>query len=208
MDRVRAALRKMLGPNAGIGVTDPSLPSDLWPEEAKAMLRAIPKRRTEFAAGRQAARSALAELGFPPMAIPQDADRAPVWPNDISGSISHCTQCCIAAVAHSSHSPALGVDVEPADPLDIELIPIVCTPTEQAWLKHEPNPGLAAKMIFSAKEAVYKAQYSLTGKVIGFDAVSLQFDGDSFAIAPNPALPNLRGTILIQEGLILSVAHV
>jgi len=207
MDHVRVALRNMLGPDAGIGVTDPTVPSDLWPEEAKAMSRAIPKRRTEFSAGRQAARIAMAELELPPVAIPQGTDRAPIWPKGISGSISHCAQCCIAVVAQTSHYSTLGVDVETTDPLDNDLIPVVCTPAEQVWLQDAPDFGLAAKMIFSAKEAVYKAQYPLTGKVIGFDAVSLIFDCDRFSVAANPTHPKLEGTILIQEGLILSVAH-
>ncbi|MFA8441782.1 4'-phosphopantetheinyl transferase [Yoonia sp.] len=208
MDSIRAALRKMLGPNAGIGVTDPAVPSDLWPEETSAMSRAIPKRRTEFAAGRKAARIAMAELDLPPIAIPQGADRAPIWPKGISGSISHCAQCCIAVVAQTAHYPTIGIDVEAADPLDNDLIPVVCTPAEQVWLRDAPDFGLAAKMIFSAKEAVYKAQYPLTGKIIGFDAVSLIIDEDRFSVAANPTLPTLKGTILIQEGLILSVAHV
>ncbi len=208
MDGVRAALRKMLGPDAGIGVTDPAAASDLWPEEAAAVAAAIPRRRTEFAAGRRAARSALAELGLAPVAIPQGADRAPVWPENIAGSISHCAQCCVAVAAHCTNRRTIGVDVEPAKALDAGLEEIVCTPPEQAWVATQSDPGLAAKMIFSAKEAVYKAQYPLTGKVIGFDAVTLRMTGDSFEVTHDTALPIIKGTVLIHQGLILTVAHV
>ena len=206
MDEVRVALRGMLGPNAGIGVTDPTVASNLWPQEADAIADAIPKRQTEFAAGRRAARAALAELGLAPIAIQQGTDRAPVWPPGIAGSISHCAQCCIAVVARTTDYQTLGVDVEPATGLDPDLVPIVCTPTEQTWVATQPNPGLAAKLIFSAKEAIYKAQHPLTGKIIDFDAVTLRVTDQTFSTTPTPTLPAMKGAILIQEGLILTVA--
>jgi 4'-phosphopantetheinyl transferase EntD len=192
----------------GIGVTDPIAAGELWPEEADAIAHAIPKRRTEFAAGRSAARTALAELGREPCAIPQGPDRAPLWPAGLTGSIAHCDNCCIAAVADGAHLRSLGIDIEPATQLASDLTAIICTKQELDWLDRHPDAGLAAKMIFSAKEAVYKAQYPLTRQIIGFDAVSLTIDNGRFTIAGNPALPNMKGAILIQDGLILSVAYV
>ncbi|KQI73356.1 hypothetical protein AN191_00130 [Loktanella sp. 5RATIMAR09] len=206
MEGVRAALRQMLGPHAGIGVTDPARDAVLWDEEAAAVARAIPKRRTEFAAGRCAARAAMEEIGLLPRAIPQGRDRAPIWPSEMSGSIAHCDSCCVSIVALQENYAALGVDVEPATPLAPDLVAIVCTPAERAWLADEPDPGLAAKMIFSAKEAVYKAQYPLTGKVIDFHAVTLDMTDCAFHVVGHPTLAKLKGAILIADGLILSVA--
>lgn len=208
MQGVRAALRQMLGPHAGIGVTDPAQDAVLWDEEAAAVARAVPKRRTEFAAGRSAARAAMAEIGFAPAAIPQGRDRAPIWPVGLSGSIAHCDTCCVSVVALQEHYAVLGVDVEPATPLAPDLVAVICTPAERAWLAGESDPGLASKMIFSAKEAVYKAQYPLTGKVIGFDAVTLDMTDDTFHVVGDPTLANLKGAILIEGGLILSLAYV
>ena len=207
MEYVHAALREMLGPGAGIGVTDPTIGGELWPEEALAVSRAVPKRQIEFAAGRRAARAALEGLGHPPAAVPQGADRAPVWPVGITGSISHCAGCCVAVAARDVDYRTLGVDVEPAIPLDTDLIPIICTSAEKAWVATQANPGIAAKLIFSAKEAVYKAQYSLTGKVIGFKALTVNVSGNRFVVAAQSTLADIRGAILIREGLILSVAH-
>ncbi len=207
MDNLRDALRDMLGPKAGIGVTDPAVTSTLWPEEAAAVSRAIPKRETEFAAGRHAAREALAQLGLEPMAIPQGADRAPVWPEGITGSISHCAHCCIAVAAHKADYQSLGVDVEPATPLDADLIDVICTPSEQAWLADQPNSGLAAKLIFSAKEAFYKAQYPLTGEVIGFDAVTVAITDSRFEATTTLALPSMKGAIRVHDDLIVTVAY-
>jgi 4'-phosphopantetheinyl transferase EntD len=106
------------------------------------------------------------------------------------------------------HHQTLGVDIEPATPLDPDLVAVICTPAERAWLAGETDPGLAAKMIFSAKEAVYKAQYPLTGKVIGFDAVTLEMIEGAYRVVGNPTLANMKGAILIEDGLILSVAYV
>jgi 4'-phosphopantetheinyl transferase EntD len=208
MEQVRAALRKMLGPQAGISVTDPAQMAALWDEEARAIARAIPKRRAEFAAGRSAARAAMADIGLAPVAIPQGHDRAPIWPEGLSGSIAHCETCCIAAIAVKEHYKTLGVDIEPATPLAPDLVEVICTAQERAWLADEPNPGLAAKVIFSAKEAIYKAQYPLTGRVIGFDAVTLEMTAGGFRVVGDPAFVNMKGAILIEEGLILSVAYV
>ena len=208
MEGIRAALHEMLGPDAGIGVTDPKTAGELWPEEAAAITRAIPKRRVEFAAGRSAARAAMAELGLSPCAIPQSSDRAPLWPEGMSGSIAHCDDYCIAAVAQVTHYKALGIDIEPATPLAPELIDIICTKPERDWLTSQPDPALAAKMIFSAKEAVYKAQYPLTRQIIGFDAVTLAISNGAFTVAANPTFANMKGAILTHDGLILSVAYV
>lgn len=170
------ALRGLLGPGIGVGVTDPGGPTaPLWPEEAPAMARAVPKRWLEFAAGRHAVRVAMAELGLPLTAIPMGNDRAPVWPKDLVGSIAHCDTACIAVVAHQGHTRAIGVDIEPATPLAADLWETVCTLTERTWLDRQPatDRGILAKLIFSAKESVYKAIYPLTGQVIGFEEVEI-----------------------------------
>lgn len=209
MEGIRHALRQMLGPKVGIGVTDPrGAPDGLWPQEAAAIARAVPKRRAEFAAGRRAARDAMMALTVPAAAIAQGSDRAPIWPQGLCGSIAHCDTCCIAVVARIPDYSALGIDIEPATPLPSELIDIICTKPEQNWLITQSIPGLAAKMIFSAKEAVYKAQYPLTGAVIGFDAVTVGMTNSGFTTVASATLPALKGAILIQDGLILSTAYV
>lgn len=208
MNGISAVLRQMLGPDVGIGVSDPAAPTGmLWAQESAAMTRATPKRRAEFAAGRDAARAAMAELGIPPVAIAQGADRAPIWPTGLSGSISHCQQWCIASVANHADYATLGIDIEPATPLDIDLVEIICTATEREWLAAQTDPGLAAKMIFSAKEAVYKAQYPLTGKVIGFDAVTLEITNGRFITTAAPKMPRMHGAVTIQGGFFVSVAY-
>lgn len=201
---IKAALRDMLGPFVGVGVTDPQASADdVSPDLAVAVARAIPKRRAEFAAGRRAVRVAMADLGLPPTDVAQGADRAPVWPDGLTGSIAHCDTACIAAVS-ATHT-SLGIDIEPATPLDGDLWDIICTAPEQAWITTQANAGLAAKMVFSAKEAVFKAQYPITGRMIGFEAVTLNLSdaGDFRVIADD--LPTLAGHIHINQNMILSV---
>ena len=149
-----------------------------WPGEAPAMARATPARQAEFAAGRAAARAAMRAVGMVPYAIPMGSDRAPVWPAGVVGSISHSNGLCIAVAARARALSGLGIDIEPLDPLPEELWPDVLTPADRDWLMTQDADlrGGYARMIFSAKEATYKAQYNLTGELIGFDAVEIEID--------------------------------
>ncbi len=174
MSSIRNVLWTSLGPGIGVGVTDPTAPDgDLLPEERPATARMVDKRRLEFTAGRIAARAAMAELGLPAAPILMAPDRAPVWPAGLVGSIAHTATACIAAVAPVSAARSIGLDIEDATPLAPDLWDIVLTQTEQNWVQTQPDPGMAAKQIFSAKEAVYKAQYPLTGTVLEFRDVEV-----------------------------------
>ncbi|MDX1822774.1 MAG: 4'-phosphopantetheinyl transferase superfamily protein [Paracoccaceae bacterium] len=146
----------------------------LMPEEARAVARAVPKRRDEFIAGRAVARLAMARLGLPPHPIPAAPDRSPVWPDGVTGSISHTGGICAAVLSRDPAHP-LGLDIEEAAALDADLWPLVLTPAELARLDHSPavQRGLMAKRIFGVKEAAYKAQFPLTGAVIGFQALEV-----------------------------------
>lgn len=207
-DAVMSALRADLGAQAGIGITDPrEQTEDLWPQERTAILRAVPKRRCEFAAGRRAARLAMADCGLPPMAIPAGPQRAPLWPAGVAGSIAHCADLCIAAISTTHRS--LGIDIEADSPLDPDLIPIICTKQEREWLATNPD-DITAKQIFCLKEAIYKAQYPLTGRVIDFHALSVTPAQDrSFTVAFHTdigPLPKLGCRVATASGYILATA--
>lgn len=171
------ALAERLAPtDMAVAVTDPTRGVPVvWPEEAPAIARAVPKRRREFAAGRQAARGAMQSLGVPEQAVPSRLDRAPHWPKGLTGSITHDATSCVAIVGAEEHFRALGVDVEPDAPLHHDLTAEICLPQERAWLMEVPAPrrALMARRLFCAKEAVYKAQYPLTQALFGFDAIQI-----------------------------------
>ena len=143
----------------------------LYPAESAAMTRAVPRRVAEFTAGRAAARMALSQLGVAAVAIPMGSDRAPVWPSGLCGSISHMDGLCIAVAAREGNIAALGIDVESAAALDADLMPSIATSLELRRMGGAPS--LAAKRLFSAKEAAYKAQYPLSRRVFGFHTLGL-----------------------------------
>lgn len=154
-------------------------PAALFDEERAAVARAIGKRQREFASGRRCARALLAELGHPAVAIPRNADRTPAWPEGVVGSISHCDDLCVVAVAPRSALAGLGVDVEPDAPLESPLWRKICTPGELAGVVAASPPGArgqTVRLLFSAKEAFYKSVYPSLREVLGFQAVEIQVD--------------------------------
>jgi len=208
MQQLAETLREMLGPDIGVGISDPrDATLGLLPAETACIPRAVPTRRASFAAGRRAARAAMDTLGLSPAAIPQGPTGAPRWPPGITGTITHCDTACLAAVMRTEGRATLGIDLEPATPLDTDLISIICTKAEQRWLATQPSPGLAAKRIFCAKEAIYKAQFPITGQVIGFDAVTLTWNGPSFGASPLPGVPPLGGQCAMIDGFILTACQ-
>ena len=152
-------------------------PPPLWPAELSAASSMSDKRRREFASGRYCAREALVRLGHEAVALPVGPGRAPVWPPGIIGSISHTDDIAIAAVARSSDLRSLGIDVESGDPLEPDLLKLVCREEELAALAAgDLQPGLGAKLIFSAKESVYKCLWPLTGTFLEFHAIGISID--------------------------------
>lgn len=195
------ALRAVLPDGLAIGWADPRLATPLWPGEA---IAAVPKRQLEFAAGRAAARAAMAELGFGAAAIPMAADRAPVWPDGVVGSISHSASACLAIVGRSADWRGIGLDIEPATPLPPDLWPTVLGHTERAALGE--NPGLQAKLIFTAKEAAYKAQYPQSRVLFGFETLQVRLGPADFTATFTEAVPpfvlgeSLQGLHLAAAG--------
>ncbi len=179
---------------------------ELFPEEQASLPAAVPARLAEFAAGRQAVRRAMAALGHEGVPVPMGRDRAPIWPPGLSGSISHAGGMA-AAVLRSG--PPLGLDLEADEPLDSGLWPIICSEPELGVLP-ATDRGLAVRHVFAAKEAVYKAQFPLTGRVIGFDAVAIMFRNSEFnacflqGAGPIPEGFEMHGRIARAGGLILA----
>jgi 4'-phosphopantetheinyl transferase EntD len=142
----------------------------LLPGEEAAVASASPTRAREFAAGRVAARAALAALGVAPVAIPAGPDRRPHWPEGIAGSITHCNGLVAAAAARTTDLAALGIDAEPARPLGADVRDLVATAAEASAL----DDPLATTVVFSAKESFYKCWASAGGELLEFDDVTVE----------------------------------
>ncbi|GAA1502706.1 4'-phosphopantetheinyl transferase superfamily protein [Streptomyces albidochromogenes] len=155
----------------------------LFPQEEALVSAAVAKRRHEFATVRHCARTALASFGLPPAPVLPGPRGAPQWPDGMVGSLTHCAGYRAAAVARDTTVAALGIDAEPAEPLrDEGVLRLVTLADERTALRAlaAHRPGVPwDRLLFSAKESVYKAWSPLTGRWLGFhDArVTLRPDG-------------------------------
>ncbi len=158
------------------------VPSDvLFDVEEQCISAAVEKRRREFSAGRWLARKALSQLGRDDVAIPLDADRAPIWPAGIVGSITHTDTLCAAAVADTACGIAsVGLDVEVAKPLAPDLWETVLNEHERSKLPVVSGQadGLLEMIVFSAKEAAYKCQYPLSRTFLEFTDLTVSLDAE------------------------------
>lgn len=180
----------------------------LHPDEESAVERAVERRRQEFAAGRACARVALRSLGGPMAPILPDvgakeawARRAPIWPQGFTGSLTHCDGYVAAAVAHQGAVVSVGIDAEPLAPLPEGVEDRVALSEEREMLTR-----LAARradvswdrLLFSAKESVFKAWFPLTARWLDFEACRLEItEGGAFnaqLLVPGPVV----GGVVVQ----------
>ena len=141
----------------------------------------VPSRMREFAWGREAARRALAGIGIAPVPLLPDADRVPVWPPGVTGSISHSGRICGAAIRRGAGS--LGFDIETGKGLAQDLWEEVLTghELERLWRLPAPDRPAAALAHFTAKEAVFKAHFPVYRQMFGFmDAEITAIDATRF----------------------------
>lgn len=172
--QVQAVASALFDVPVAVQVRDPrKVQPALYPVEAAYVAQAIPARRVEYAAGREAARAAMGELGLPDRAIASGMDRAPIWPTGIAGSISHTNRLCIAALTTAPY--CLGIDIEIDHIIPEDILTTVCSERELIGIE-ERQRGAFGLLIFSAKEATYKAQYPLSSTLIGFDALHVDVD--------------------------------
>lgn len=137
--------------------------------------RAVTGRRALFALGRAAARDALLELGFEPMGIGRGEGGEPLWPEDVVGAITHSQDVAVAVVGRRTDYVGLGVDVEePVRGPTSRAARLVCRPNEMEWV--DPESGTQRlTMLFSAKEAIFKAAYPIQRVWLGFADAELRW---------------------------------
>lgn len=186
------------------------------------MERAIDSRRAEFATARACARAALRRLGHPECAIPVGPRGEPRWPPGVVGSITHCAGYRAGAVASQADLLALGIDAEPNEPLPERIAAEVASEEELASIRrlaHAAPDVRWDRLLFSAKEAVYKAWFPLTHDRLGFDDAVLSIDAGtrtfsarlrvSKARLPSGEEPRaLTGKWAVADGLILTAVAV
>ncbi|WP_159499327.1 4'-phosphopantetheinyl transferase superfamily protein [Microbacterium sp. 18062] len=151
----------------------------LFPQELAAVAGAVPKRRAEFAAVRGCARRALGRLGHAPAPILPGPNREPQWPAGIVGSLTHCDGYRAAALARTRDILTLGIDAETHEPLPDGVAELVTVGDEPRLLARlgAAEPGIAwDRVLFSAKESIYKAWFPLARAWLDFTECELTID--------------------------------
>jgi 4'-phosphopantetheinyl transferase EntD len=193
------------------------LDATLFPEERSVVDHAVEKRRREFTTARACARVALGKLGLPPLPIPTGERGEPLWPTGIVGSITHCDGYRACAVGRSAGVVTVGIDAEPNAALPDGLLADIARPEELPWLsplrRNFPEVHWD-RLLFSAKEAVYKAWFPLAKSWLGFEdaIVTVSPRGGTFAarllvmgpLLGDGQLMGFSGRWLVRDGLIVT----
>jgi 4'-phosphopantetheinyl transferase EntD len=128
-------------------------------------------RRRASGAARIVARELLRELGADPAApLLRSPSGAPTWPAGFIGSLAHDDDFAVAAVALRGPIIGLGVDVEPAEPLPADLVDLVLSAAERRATKGD---RVKQRLVFVAKEAVYKAIHPLDGTPLEYGDIEI-----------------------------------
>jgi 4'-phosphopantetheinyl transferase EntD len=189
-------LERVLPAEVAVVSSREEIDAPLFAEEEGIVSRAVEKRRREFTTARACARRALAELGVAPIAIPSGSRGEPQWPEGIVGSITHCDGYRACVVGRAGEFAALGVDAEVDAPLPPGVLGDISLPEERELLaalaRRQPGPSWD-RLLFSAKECVYKAWFPLAGRWLGFEdaEVTIDLDRGSFTarlLVPGPTL--------------------
>ncbi|WP_040698491.1 amidase family protein, partial [Nocardia vinacea] len=184
-------------------------------------------REREIVYGRTCAHRALARLGGPVGPVLRAGTNAPgglpLWQPGVVGSISHRqgftltdrTGYYVAAV--SRHHRSIGIDTEHNEPLSDVLRNRIALPEEQAWLGRVGTHRSIHwdRVLFSAKESVYKAWYPLTNRYLDFEDALITFDLDAgtfhaqLLVADRsthdgPPLTEFDGHFAVEGGVILT----
>jgi enterobactin synthetase component D len=153
----------------------------------------------------------MAELGLSPCPVLRAGDRRPLWPADRIGSITHAGDVAIAAVALARARRGIGIDLEETARITQRLFGRLFTDGELAGFRRGDSrlPGL----LFSAKEAVYKAVNPSVGRFIAFQEVEVRVDWPSRTFwpqylgehAPNAIMESGIGHFCFFERYVLTV---
>ncbi|MEU4499509.1 4'-phosphopantetheinyl transferase superfamily protein [Streptomyces sp. NPDC023998] len=196
-------------------------PLSLFPEEEAMVAQSVEERQREFSTARYCAREALAQLGVRPVPILPGPRGEPRWPTGIVGSMTHCAGYRAAVVAHADDVLALGIDAEPHGPLPDGVLEAVSLPRERRRLTGLVAgwPGICwDRLLFSAKESVYKAWFPLARRPLEFEDADITLDPRTMTLRAELLLPGpvsagaritaFSGRWLARDGLVATAITV
>lgn len=195
--------------------------AQLHPQERKLICNAVDRRQQEFADGRWCAHQALVKLGV-------DLDRArapigrgphgmPLFPQGVAGSITHTTgeawayRAAIVRALPAGVPLSVGVDAEPAKPLPAGILERIASGAEQSLVLGDP---VAARVLFSIKETVFKVCFPLSRVFLEFDQAEVEILDSAghgggvgrwqARVTGVPGIESVSGRWSIRQGVIVT----
>jgi 4'-phosphopantetheinyl transferase EntD len=212
-----AVIERIVPTPVAVGETWGELDELLFPEELSAISRAVQRRRAEFRSVRGCARTALAQLGVDRPPLVPGAAGAPAWPPGVVGSMTHCAGYRAAVVARADEVVGIGIDAEPHASLPQGVLNTVSSPDERSHIDRltVERPDVCwDRLLFSAKESVYKIWSPRVGVWLGFEDVLLRFHPDRGTLVAGLRHPGLdvegqpvtrlQGRWLVDDELIVT----
>ena len=187
--------------------------------EQELVATAVDRRKAEFGDSRWCAHRAMEQF-IPDQPILRGHRGMPEFPTPVVGSMTHTTGYRAAVVGRASRWNSLGIDAEPLTALPEGVFATIASPEERAGLRRlsrrlgrgHDGQGALGVVLFSAKEAVYKAWYPLTQQFLDFDQarIELREDGSFRArlLVGNAPVPTIEGLWSAAEGYALTMAGV
>ena len=189
---LRRALEEISAPRVLIGhrIIAEGDERALLAEERGAFAASVVKVQRASGAARIVARELMRRAGLAPQPVVKSAGGMPVWPDGTVGSLAHDATVAVAALARRADYLSVGVDIEPAEPLASDLLEMVATPTERAAMRDAP---LGGRLLFSVKEAVYKAAYPLDRIFLDHHDVEVDLAAGTATIRNGRTVPFVYG---------------
>jgi Phosphopantetheinyl transferase component of siderophore synthetase len=154
-------------------------------------LRSV-SRKEHYRSGRICAGEVLSKLGTLGQPVLRDPQtREPLWPEGISGAITHSGKWAAAAAGKISDVSGIGIDLEDLErQVDSRISRHVCIPEEQKWLQECGEDFLEQnlKIIFSAKESIFKAFFPYTRTYLHFHDARILMEQTLFQISKSDSL--------------------
>ena len=187
--------------------------NSLDPAERNLVAGAVDSRKAEFGDARWCAHRAIEELTGKPSAKPilRGERGMPIWPNQITGSMTHTNGFRAAVVAPRLLVRSIGVDAEIAQPLPEGVLASIASERELSRMG-ETGLACANRLLFCAKEATYKAWFPLTGRWLGFEDADIDLRADGTFISyilvrPTP-VHFIEGHWTVENGYVIATAIV
>lgn len=171
---------------------EPAALDDLTGAEHDIVGRAVASRRSEFAAGRMLLRRVLGS----DVEILRRPNGAPALPPGFVGSLAHDRDVVVAAVARVADVAAIGIDVEPDEPIERAVADLVVRPDDVV------TDALTA---FVAKEAAYKAWSWRGGGMLEHHDVRLVVDDLRFTAVARGEV-SIAGRLGRADGRVVALA--